>query len=712
MRQARKPNVKDRITSSLFNGSSRLEPVLQSEAAECGLACLTMIARYHGHEVDLNSLRRRYGSSLKGSSLAHLIATGRNLGFDARALRAEMGYISRLKMPCVLHWDLNHFVVLEQVDRRGAHILDPANGARLLPLQDVGKHFTGVALELAPSANFEPIKDVEHVRLRTLTGRMRGLGKVFLQILGLSVGIEALSLLLPFQMQWVVDRALISADRNLLLIICLAFFVVVLAQSGLMFMRAWVISWVGAVLSEKWTINLFSHLMRLPLDFFEKRHIGDMVSRFTSLSQIQQTLTGSFVEALLDGVVGLLALLVLISYDIYLALVVLVSAGLYAMLRLIMYKYLWRNNEEQLIYGARQQSELMESVRGVQAIKLANRQADRVLRLANLTQETVLRAMRSQRIGLAFTAINQGVFGIQRVVIVTIGAHMVLKGGFTAGMLVAFLAFADQLTHKVGGVIDKTIDLKMLRLHMQRIGDIALAQPEQESFSSFHKLSKEPSVAIRNLSFRYSDSEPWIFRNLDLKIKAGESLAIIGPSGCGKSTLAKIILGLLKPTQGSVEVDGVNIERIGMTRYRDEVIAAVMQNDQLFGGSIAENIAFGDMDASMEKIIGAAVMAEIHDDVVAMPMGYESLVGDMGSSLSGGQKQRVIFARAMYRKPRILLLDEATSHLDVDREGKINLAVKRIKATRIIIAHRKETIESADRIFDMGKSLRNSSQVA
>uniref|UniRef100_UPI00201E1E90 cysteine peptidase family C39 domain-containing protein n=2 Tax=Gammaproteobacteria TaxID=1236 RepID=UPI00201E1E90 len=186
---------------------------------------------------------------------------GRNLGFDARALRAEMGYISRLKMPCFLHWDLNHFVVLEQVDRRGAHILDPANGARLLPLQDVGKHFTGVALELAPSANFEPIKDVEHVRLRTLTGRMRGLGKVFLQILGLSVGIEALSLLLPFQMQWVVDRALISADRNLLPIICLAFFVVVLAQSGLMFMRAWVISWVGAVLSEKWTINLFSHLM-------------------------------------------------------------------------------------------------------------------------------------------------------------------------------------------------------------------------------------------------------------------------------------------------------------------------------------------------------------------------------------------------------------------------------------------------------------------
>ncbi|UXA68174.1 peptidase domain-containing ABC transporter [Xanthomonas prunicola] len=712
MKGAGKPNVKERIISSQSSVGPRLEPVLQSEAAECGLACLTMIARHHGHEVDLNSLRRRYGSSLKGTSLAQLIATGRNLGFDARALRAEMDYIPRLEMPCVLHWDLNHFVVLERVDRRGARILDPANGARILPLQEVGRHFTGVALELTPSANFEPIKDVEHVRLRTLTGRVRGLGKVFLQILGLSIGIETLSLLLPFQMQWVVDRALISADRNFLLIICSVFLVVVLAQSGLIFVRGWVISWVGAALSAKWTTNLFSHLMRLPLDFFERRHIGDMVSRFTSLNQIQQTLTGSFVEALLDGIVGFLALLVLMSYDMYLTLVVVAGAGLYAVLRLIMYKYLWRNNEEQLIYGARQQSELMESVRGVQAIKLANRQADRVLRLTNLTQETVLRSMRSQRIGLAFTAINQGVFGIQRVAIITIGAHMVLKGGFTAGMLIAFLAFADQLTHKVGGVIDKVIDLRMLRLHMQRIGDIALAPPEQEGFASFHDLSEEPSVVIRNLGFRYSDSEPWIFRNLDLKIKAGESLAITGPSGCGKSTLAKIILGLLKPTQGSVEIDGVNIERIGMTRYRDEVIAAVMQEDQLFGGSIAENIAFGDMNASMERIIDAAIMAEIHSDVVAMPMGYESLVGDMGSSLSGGQKQRVIFARAMYRKPRILLLDEATSHLDVDREGKINIAVGRMKATRIIIAHRKETIESADRIFDMGESFRNSSQVA
>lgn len=704
-----KPDRKVRSQWPLFGGRVRLEPVLQAEAAECGLACLVMIARYHGHEVDLNSLRRRYGSSLKGTSLAQLIATGRNLQFDTRALRVEMGYFPHLEVPCILHWDLNHFVVLERVDRRGIHILDPANGARVLSVEQVSKHFTGVALELTPSVNFEPIKEVEHIRLRMLTGRTQGLGKVFLQLILFSLAIETLSLLLPFQVQWVVDKVLVSSDQSLLLIICSAFAVIVLAQSGLMLLRGWVISWVGAALSAKWTTNLFSHLMRLPLDFFEKRHIGDIVSRFTSLNQIQQTLTGSFVQTLLDGVVGILALVVLMMYSVPLTCVVMASAGVYGILRIFMYKHLWQINEEQLIYGARQQSELMESVRGVQAIKLANRQAGRVTRLTNLTQETVLRSMRSQRIGLSFTAVNQGVFGIQRVAIITIGAQMVMNGSLTTGMLIAFLAFADQFTHKVGSVIDKSIDLGMLRLHMQRISDIALAHPELEDSGTSYEINAEPSISIQNLSFRYSDNEPWVLRNLNLSIKSGESVAITGASGCGKSTLAKIILGLLKPTEGRVEIDGINIERLGMARYREEVIAAVMQDDQLFGGSIADNIGFGDMNASMDNISEAAKIASIHDDIMAMPMGYESLVGDMGSSLSGGQKQRILFARAVYRKPLILLLDEATSHLDVEREEKINDAVRRIRATRIIIAHRKETIESADRVFDMSGEFKDPS---
>lgn len=695
----------------LFSGRRRPELVLQSEAAECGLACLAMIAGYHGHELDLNALRRRYGSSLKGASLAQLIATARNLGFDTRALRAEMEYLSRLDMPCILHWDLNHFVVLDRVDGNGVHILDPAHGARVISLAEAGRHFTGVVLELSRSASFEPIRDVEQVRLRTLTGRVRGLGNVFSQVLCFALAIETLGLLLPFQLQWVVDKVLVSADGNLLLIIGLAFAVIVLAQAGLMFVRGWVISWAGATLSAKWTTNLFSHSMRLPLEFFEKRHIGDVVSRFSSLNQIQQTLTGSFVETLLDGIVGLLALVALMMYSASLTCIVLAGAGLYGVLRMLMYRRLWRANEEQLVYGARQQSELMESIRGVQAIKLANRQASRVVRLTNLTQESVLRSMQSQRIGLAFTAINQGVFGIQRVALITIGARMVIGGELTAGMLIAFLAFADQLTQKVGSVIDKSIDLGMLRLHKQRIADIALALPEREGEGSVHAWEAEPGVVVRNLSFRYSDNDPWVFRNLDFSVRPGESVAITGPSGCGKSTLAKIILGLLKPTQGSVEIGGIDIERLGMERYR-ELIAAVMQDDQLFGGSIAENIAFGDTGASMERIIEAATIASIHDEIMAMPMGYESLVGDMGSSLSGGQKQRVILARAVYRQPRILLLDEATSHLDVAREGCINDAVSRIKATRIIIAHRKETINSADRVIDMGELSMVASQVA
>jgi ATP-binding cassette subfamily B protein RaxB len=680
-----------------------LSLVMQSEQAECGLACLAMVARYHGHDVDLMSLRRRFSTSLKGVTLARLVDIAGALGFDARPLRLELGSLRELRVPCILHWNLNHFVVLRRMTRNAAEIYDPASGVCRVPLDEVSKRFSGVALELAPRADFTPIADVQRISLRTLAGQIAGLRPALVQMFGLALALEILILMLPFQIQWVIDQVLVTSDRSLLVTIGLGFLLIVAAQTGLALGRGAVITWLGASLSAQWTTNLFGHLLRLPLDYFEKRHMGDVLSRFTSLNAIQATLTGSFVESLLDGLMGICALVILACYSVPLTSVALATFAVYALLRFAFYRKLWLINEEQLVFASRQQSELMESVRGVQAIKLANKHAQRRARVANATLDLAQRDMRKQRLTLAFNAASQGLFGVQRIALITWGAWICLNGTFSAGLLVAFLAYADQFATRLGALIDKLVDFRMLRLHAARIADIALATPERNAHGVHSGPAPAPGIALQNVSFRYAEDEPWIVRHLDMNIEAGESVAIVGPSGCGKSTLAKIMLGLLVPSEGTITIGGMDIRTFGLENYR-AMIGAVMQDDQLFSGTIADNISFFDEGSDMPSIEVAARAAAIHDDIMAMPMGYETLVGDMGSSLSGGQRQRVIFARALYRKPKILMLDEATSHLDIDCERSINRCVGALNITRIIIAHRPETIAIADRVVELWRT--------
>ncbi|MCW0376665.1 peptidase domain-containing ABC transporter [Xanthomonas sacchari] len=681
--------------------ATRIVPIMQTEGAECGLACLAMVAGFHGQNVDLPSLRRRFSISLQGARLERLMQIARAIGFEVRPMRAELDYLAAVGGPCILHWDLSHFVVLERVTRGVAVIHDPARGLLRLPLAEVGKHFTGVLLELVPSPSFEKAAAPQPVSLRALTGRIGGLRRALVQVFALALAIEMLVLLMPFQMQWLIDHVLISADMPLLKILAIGFLIAVLAQTALMLARSWVVSWLGASLNSQWINNLFGHLMRLPLDYFEKRHMGDVLSRFGSLKSIQTTLTGSFVEAVLNGMTGMLALVVLFFYSAKLAGVVMAAFACYLLLRVAMYRVQFGITRDQLFHAARQQSELMESVRGIQAIKLANKQGLRQSRLFAATVQAANLDMQSQRIGLAFTALNSGVFGIQRVLLISIGGYMALQDALSAGMLVAFLSYADLFTSRAGSLVDKCIEFRMLRLHAERIADIAMSDPEPHALGHYSGPELAPEIEFKGVSFRYSDDDPWVLRNFDLKVCAGESVAIVGPSGCGKSTLAKLLLGLLAPTEGQIEVGGVEIRRLGLETYRG-MVSAVMQDDQLFAGSLADNIAFFDPDASLQRIVAAAKLAAIHDDIVRMPMGYESLVGDMGSILSGGQRQRVILARALYRQPKILVLDEATSHLDRQRDEIVNAHIKALSMTRVLIAHREDTIASADRKVVLG----------
>ncbi|MCM2328279.1 MAG: peptidase domain-containing ABC transporter [Lysobacter sp.] len=656
-----------------------------------------MVASFHGHRVDLAGLRRRFTLSLKGATLAYLMQAAGRLHLAPRALRLELDELPRLRTPCILHWDLNHFVVLASAGPREAVIHDPAAGVRRLPMAEVSRHFTGVALELAPTAEFRPVDDRRRVRLRDLTGPVTGLARSLAQVLLLALVLQAFALLAPFYMQWVVDGAVVSADRDLLTVLGLGFLLLAVVQVAVAALRSWVVLYLGTTLNLQWLANVFSHLLRLPVSWFEKRHLGDVVSRFGAVTTIQRTLTSSFVEAVIDGLMAVATLAMMLVYSGTLTAIAVAAVAAYAASRTAFYAPLRRATEEHIVHAARQQSHFLETVRGVQSIKLFGRQEERRSRWLNLVVDTVNRDLAVQKLSLGFRSANGLVFGAERIAVVWVGATLVLDAAFSVGMLFAFMAYKEQFSARVAGLIDRLIELRMLQLQGERLADIVLTPAESEAPGPAPAVA-EASIEVRNLSFRYSDTEPFVLQNCSFRIEPGESVAIVGPSGGGKTTLAKVMLGLLAPTDGQVLVGGVDLQKLGVDAYR-RLVGTVMQDDPLFAGSIADNVSFFDPAPSQEAIERCTRLAAVHDDIAAMPMGYHTLIGDMGAALSGGQRQRILLARALYKEPRILFLDEATSALDVQRERLVNEAIRGLNLTRVLIAHRPETIASAGRVI-------------
>ncbi|OLH47772.1 ABC transporter [Xanthomonas oryzae pv. oryzae] len=677
-----------------------MKAIVQAEASECGLASLAMVASAHGMQLDLPELRRRFHLSLKGIRLNQLIEIAQTLGFSTRPLRLEMEHLGQVALPCILHWDLNHFVVLAKVGKSKATIFDPAIGERRLSLSEVSQHFTGVALELTPTAEFKQHKAAPSISARQLTGPIRGLWSALSQIALLSMALQIFVILAPFYTQWVVDQVLVSADRDLLVVLGLGFGLALLLQVGIGLLRGWSVVSLSSRLGLQWMGNVFAHLLKLPLDFFEKRHLGDVTSRMSSVQTIQHTLTTSFVEAMIDGVMAMVTLVLMLVYSWKLALVTLLAVALYLGIRAIAYRPMRDRTEQQLVAAAKQQTHLLESLRGMQSLKVAGEESVRRSTYENLLNDTVNQDVKLARMSLGFNTASQLVFGLERIAVIWIGARLALDNVFSVGMLVAYLSYKDQFATRVSGLIDKWIEFRMLRLHGERLADIVLTPPEEHHALPHALPPTEPRIEVEGLSFRYADGEPWVVKDCCFTIAPGESVAIIGGSGCGKTTLVKLLLGLLTPSEGTIRIGGHDLHKLGPRTVR-AMIGVVMQDDQLFAGSIADNIGFFDTDFELERIEAAAQLAAVHEDIAAMPMGYHSLIGDMGSSLSGGQRQRIILARALYRQPKLLFLDEATSHLDVTRERLVNEAVRHLQLTKVIVAHRPETIASADRILVM-----------
>ncbi|GLT24383.1 toxin transporter [Zoogloea oryzae] len=680
-----------------FLGRS-LPVILQTEATECGLACLGMVAGYHGRRTDLAQLRRQFSISQHGATLGQLIGIAGALGLASRPLRLDLEDLDQLRTPCILHWNLNHFVVLKKATRRGLLIHDPASGLRRVSLDETSRCFTGVALELWPSAEFRPSAPPPAIRFRDLIGRVDGLLGAGAQVLALAVVLEIFALVSPFYLQWVIDHVLVSADRDLLTTLALGFGLLLIIQEIFGALRSWILLHIGTNLSLQWRTNVFAHLVRLPVSYFERRHLGDIVSRFGAVDEIQSKLTASFFSALIDGLMSAVTLVMMFIYSPPLAWLAVGAMVAYGLIRAMWFRPLRLATEQEIVHHASQQSHFLETVRGIKAVKLFQRQNERRSSWLGLVAEQVNAGVRTQRLSIAFQTTNGLLFGLVGIAILWMGARLALDGAMTVGVLMAFKAYKDQFDNRVAGLVEKFFELRMLRLQGERLADIVLTKPESApALAQTTDTVPVPEIRLQGVRFRYAETDPWVVDGIDLTIPPGQSIAFVGPSGCGKTTLINLILGVFPPAEGDVMIGDSSLRRNGGEAMRS-VVGTVMQDDTLFAGSIADNICFFDPAPDRARIEECARMAQVHDEIAALPMGYNTLVGDMGTVLSGGQKQRLFLARALYKRPRILILDEATSHLDVEKEQAVNQAIQSLNLTRILIAHRPETILSAERV--------------
>jgi ATP-binding cassette subfamily B protein RaxB len=669
--------------------SARVPVILQSEAPECGIACVAMVASFHGHRTDLSAMRLRLSPSLKGITLKHIAQIAETMGMTARGVQVPLASLGKLRLPAILHWDMNHFVVLVRVDGRKLTVHDPARGKRVLTLDDASRHFTGVAMEFTPTADFQQKDEREKIHSWQLLGVASGLKGTIAQILVLSLALEVFAIAMPFFLQLTVDRVLVGRDRDLLTVLGIAFGTLVVIQVAVQAVRAWVGVYLSTHINLKLLTTLFNHMLRLPLAWFEKRNIGDIVSKFRSVDAIQRTLTTTFVETAIDGVMVVITLLVMGYYSVMLTSIVLAAALLYALARWIFYYPQRYATDEQLAHEARSGTHFIETLRGMMAIKLNLREAERRSAYQNLVVDQTNAGVRVQYVGILQRLSNGLVFGLENVIVIWLAALLVMDGKFTVGMLYAFIGFKLVFLTRVNNLIDKWNEFRMLDLHAERIADIALAEMEpQRSPSPLGEGRGEGPLEIeaKDLGFAYGP-EGMVFKGVDLTIAPGETIAVVGPSGCGKTTLLKVLLGLLPSTEGQVRVNGRNLADWDVAQYRSRV-GAVMQDDQLFVGTIEDNISFFDTEHDPARVRECAKLAMIDEDIMAMPMQYNTIVGSLGMALSGGQKQRVLLARALYRRPQVLFLDEAFDQLDVALERRITSALSDQSLSLVVVSHR------------------------
>ncbi len=687
------------MIAQLFARRYALPVVLQSERAECALACLTMVATYFGYRTNLNALRQQYPVSARGAGLSDILNVAAALRLHARALRLEVEEFSKLQLPAILHWDMVHFVVLKRVDKKGVVIHDPAVGQTHCAWSEVSTHFTGVAVECLPSASFVKTRHSVRSKIGELFTRYPGFNSSMVQLFVLSLFMQLLAIANAFYVQLVIDESIAKNDQDVLIVLFLGFLLLMVVNVLLSFARNTVQLYFSNQLGFQMVSNVFSQLMRLPVDFFAKRHVGDIVSRFGAVQEIRKILSEDMISVVLDGIFAMVTIVVLLYFNVTLSLVVLAFVLLSTAFRLSLIGRIKNLSESQIVAEASANSVLMENIRAIEVIKFYCRELPRIYSWRNRYARQINANVQLLRFGIHVELANGLLTGVEHLLLIYLAALSVLEGSITLGFMTAFLALKSNFSTSVSSFVDKIVQIRLIRLQLDRLSDITCAEVEFDVLSDCtRKADWRGSLSLRDISFRYMGSADAVFEHIDLEVQEGEVIAISGASGAGKSTLLKVMAGLVLPVSGQVLAGGIAITALGVRQYRD-ACAGVLQTDQLLSGTLLENITLYDEAVDYERLDDAVQKAGIDEFVAHLPMGLNSLIGDMGALMSAGQAQRILLARVFYKKARVLFLDEATANLDKDVELQVLRAIRAQGTTTIMVSHREAPLQMADKVY-------------
>ncbi len=643
--------------------------------------------------------------SQRGGTLANLRDYAEQLGFQCRAVRAELDELPQLRRPAILHWDLNHFVVLKATGRNSVRIVDPAVGTRRLSIVEASERFTGVAMELMPTMELKRRTATESVGLKSFLPAFRGLGASLGATFVMTLALQAFGLAMPLHTQFTVDQGVRQGDMNIVVALAVGFGLVGLVSATTQWLRTLLVQYVGNTLAFRMMTGLAHHLLRLPDSWFVARHPGDVISRFASTAPVGEFLmTGAF-AILVDLVMAIGALAILFAYAWNLALILCAFLVVLVVIRFATFGHLRNLTHEMIAAEADQDSSFIENVERHRAIKLLGAEDLREDAWGERYVRSINAGVRLVRFGAHVEFGSAAIGSVQTVVMLMLGAGNVIGGTFTLGMLFAFSSYSGLFSARAYALIESLVQLRMLRLHRERIADIALEDLEIPTMGRGSPRDLGGHIEIQSLCFAYGDDGPSVLEDVNLTVAPGEFVAIEGESGAGKSTLIRLLCKLLTQNSGTILIDilidGVDTRNLDVRDYRRR-LGVVMQDDDLFSGSLVENIAVEQGDPDMGRVEDAARMACIHDDIERMPMQYLTLVGHMGSTLSGGQRQRVMIARAIYRRPALILLDEGTAHLNDEIQQRVLDSLRETGATIVAATHDERVLERADRRISLG----------